>query len=258
MSAPLDRFRVDGKVAVVTGATRGLGRAIAQGLSAAGATVVVSSRKQDSCDQVADDIAAATGARTVGLACHVGRWDEVPGFVDRVYAEVGRVDVLVNNAGISPTPVTLVDLELPLLDKLLEVNFKGPLRLASLLAPRMRDDGGGSIINISSLAAYRGSPNNAPYSTSKAALNNLTQVMASEWAAWGIRVNAIAPGPFLTELLAGGDAMNPGMIARTAESTLQKRVADPDEIVGAVIYLASDASSYVTGEDHRVGGGLML
>jgi len=229
-----------------------------EGLAAAGATVVVSSRKQDSCERVATEIADATGAKTVGLACHVGHWDEVPAFVDAVYDAVGRVDVLVNNAGVSPMPVTLVDLELALLDKLLDVNFKGPLRLSTLMAPRMRDDGGGSIINVSSLAAYRGSPNNAPYSTSKAALNNLTQVMAAEWAGWGIRVNAIAPGPFLTELLAGGDARNPGMIARTAEAVLLKRVADPDEIVGAVIYLASDASSFVTGEDHRVGGGLQV
>jgi len=255
---PSDRFDIRDKVAVVTGATRGLGRAIAHGLAHAGAKVVVSSRKQDACEEVAAAIADETGVEVLPLACHVGNWDAVPAFVDAVYDRFGRVDVLVNNAGISPAYMSVADMTSEFWDKVFSVNLKGPLRLSGLIAPRMATTGGGSIINISSLGAYRGAPNNSSYAASKAALNALTQSMAAEWAPLGVRVNVIAPGPFVTTLLEAAGRDSPGMLERTAAATLLKRVADPDEIVGAVIYLASDASSYVTGEDHVVGGGMRL
>jgi NAD(P)-dependent dehydrogenase (short-subunit alcohol dehydrogenase family) len=250
-------FGLDGRVAVVTGATKGLGRAMAEGLARAGASVVVSSRKGDACEQVAAEIAGATGRDVAGLACHVGDWDAIPAFVDAVMARFGRVDVLVNNAGIHPGPMTVIDMTSAYLDKLFAVNLKGPVRLAGLIAPRMAETGGGSIINVSTVGAYSGGPGVGAYTSSKAALINFTKVMAKEFAPLGVRVNAISPGPFDSEMMRGADALDPEFTKRSAAATLQKRVADTSEIVGATVYLASDASSYVTGEDHVVAGGML-
>jgi len=249
-------FDLSGKVAVVTGATKGLGRAIVQGLAEAGADVVVSSRKQELCDEVAAEITASTGRRALGLACHVGEWDAVPAFVDRVVAELGRIDILVNNAGINPTPPPLVDLDLALVRKVMAVNLEGPLRTSQLVAPIMRDQGGGSIVQIATVGAYSGGPGVAAYGASKAALINLTKSMAKEWAPWGIRVNAVSPGPIKSELTEAAERNQPGFYERAGSATALKRVAETWEIVGPVLYLASDASSYVTGEDHIVAGGM--
>ena len=253
----MDRFDVSGRVAIVTGATKGLGRAIARGLAQAGAIVVVSSRKPDLCTEVATELAAESGSTVVGAACHVGDWDAVPGFVDGVAERFGRIDILVNNAGITPANVELLDMPLALWDKVMEVNLKGPLRVATCVARHMAATGGGSIVNIASVGAYRGSFGNAHYAASKAALVVLTHSMAAEWAPLGIRVNTLSPGPFDTDMMRGGDRAMPGFAARAGEATMLKRVADPDELVGAVLYLTSDASSYVTGEDHVVSGGLL-
>ena len=250
-----DRFDIAGKVAIVTGSTKGLGRAIGHGLAEAGARVVVSSRKQTLCDEVAAAIAADTGAETMALAWHAGDWDGAPGFVDRIRERFGRVDVLVNNAAIAPQFMSICGMTSEFWDKVMAVNLKGPLRLSGVVAPCMGEQGGGSIINVASVGAYRGSPNNSAYSVSKAGLINLTQAMAAEWAPLKVRVNVICPGPFLTPMLEGGERSQPGYIARAAERTMMGRAADPDECVGAVIYLASDASSFVTGEDHVVAGG---
>lgn len=138
---------------------------------------------------------------------------------------------------------------------LFAVNLKGPVRLAGLVAPRMRDAGGGSIINVASVGAYGGGPGVGAYTSVKAGLINFTKVMAREWAAWGIRVNAISPGPFSSELMLG--ATDSTMVMRAGEATLQKRVAECRELVGAAVYLASNASSFVTGEDHVVAGGML-
>lgn len=250
-----DRFDVRGKVAVVTGGTKGLGRGFCTGLAEAGAKVVVSSRKQDLCDEVAAEIAAETGAEVVGMACHVGEWDAIPGFVDQVVERFGRIDILVNNAGISPALVPLVEMEEAYWDKVQDVNLKGPLRMSAVVAPIMRDHGGGSIVNISSVGGYRGGPRNSHYSTSKAALINLTQAMAAEWAEWGVRANVISPGPFRTTLLEGAAAKNPEYMANAAAGTMLGRVAEPDECVGALLLLASDAGGFITGEDLVVAGG---
>ena len=253
----MNRFDVSGKVAIVTGGTRGLGRAIARGLAQAGAKVVVSSRKQDRCDDVAGAIAAETGADVLGLACHVGNWDEVPDFVDRVVKHFDRIDILVNNAGINPALVNLLDVTPAFWDKVMDVNLKGPLRTSTLAVPHMAAGGGGSIVNVSSVGAYRGSAGQGHYSASKSALVTLTQSMAAEWAPLGVRVNAISPGPFNTDMMQGGERAMPGYTKRAGSATMQKRVADPDECVGAILYLASDASSYVTGEDHVIAGGML-
>lgn len=250
-------FDLTGRVAVVTGATKGIGRAVAEGLAGAGASVVVSSRKQDLCEAVAAEIGAATGRDTMGLACHVGEWDAIPAFVDAVYARFGRVDVLVNNAGISPAPTPVVDMTREFWRKLQSVNLEGPLRMSALVAPRMRDQGGGSIINVASVGAYTGGAGNSAYAASKAGLIVLTKVMAREWAPWNVRVNAISPGPFVSEMMLGAERAAPGLLERSGAATMQGRVAEPAEIVGAAVYLGSDASSFVTGEDHVVSGGML-
>ncbi len=249
-------FDLTGKVAVVTGSTKGIGRAIALGLSQAGATVVVSSRKQALCDQVAAEISDATGNRTLALACHVGEWAAVPEFIDAVHHQLGSIDVLVNNAGISPASVGISDMTIELWRKVFSVNIEGPLRTSQCVAPLMRDNGGGSIVNIVTMGAYSGGHGVGAYGASKAGLINLTKTMAQEWAPWKVRVNALSPGPFLTDMVEGGAKNSPGFLERLENATFLHRIADPSEIVGPVLYLASDASSYVTGDDICVAGGM--
>ncbi len=252
----MELFDLTGKVAIVTGSTKGIGRAMAQGLAEAGANVVISSRKQELCDEVAAEVAAATGKETLGLACHVGDWEGIPGFVDAVVDRFGKIDVLVNNAGINPAPTTVSEMSLEYWRKLFNVNLEGPLRMSQQVAPVMRDNGGGSIVNIVTMAAYSGGPNVCAYGSSKAALINLTKSMSQEWAPWNVRVNALCPGPFMTEMVAGAERVREGFIDMIANGTLMKRVADASEIVGPVLYLASDASSYVTGDEISVSGGM--
>jgi gluconate 5-dehydrogenase len=249
-------FDLTGKVAIVTGSTKGIGRAMASGLAQAGATVVVSSRKQELCDKVAAEVAAETGAETLGLACHVGDWDAIPVFVDSVVDRFGHVDVLVNNAGITPSTLTVSTITRDVWQKIFSVNVEGPLRMGQCVAPVMRDHGGGSIVNIASMAAYSGGPGVCAYGASKAALVNLTKSMAQEWMSWGIRVNVLSPGPFLSEMVEGAERNAPGFKDLIAGGTLMQRIADPAEIVGPVLYLASDASSFVTGDDISVSGGM--
>lgn len=251
-----DLFDLTGKVAIVTGSTKGIGRAMVQGLAESGAKVVISSRKQDLCDEVAAEVAVSTGQETLGLACHVGDWEGIPSFVEAVIARFGKIDVLVNNAGINPAPTTVSDMSIEYWRKMFNVNLEGPLRMAQQVAPFMLDNGGGSIVNIVTMAAYSGGSNVCAYGSSKAGLINLTKSMAQEWAPWNIRVNALCPGPFMTEMVAGAERVREGFIDMIANGTLMKRVADADEIIGPVLYLASDASSYVTGDEISVSGGM--
>ncbi|HSV83227.1 MAG TPA: SDR family oxidoreductase [Ramlibacter sp.] len=248
------RFDIRGKVIVVTGATKGLGRAVAAELSREGASIVVCSRDQDRCERAAAEL-RNQGGDAVAMACHVGVWDAIPAFVDRVYERFGRVDVLVNNAAASPGPFELTQGTSALWDKVMSVNVKGPLRLASLMVPRMAAAGGGSIINVASIGATRPHTRNGHYDASKAALLNLSKVMAAEWARFGIRVNVVSPGPFRTEMMQGAEQIDPSIIERAAAATLMRRVGQPDECVGIIHYLASEASSYVTGANHVVDGG---
>jgi NAD(P)-dependent dehydrogenase (short-subunit alcohol dehydrogenase family) len=250
----LDVFDLSGRVALVTGATRGLGRAAAEGLARAGASVAVNGRKPEACERVAEEIATATGRETLAAPCHVASWDELPGLVERVVARFGRIDVLVNNAGINPLPKPIAQMTQEYWDKLHAVNVKGPLRLAQLVAPVMARGGGGSIVNVVTVGAFIYSPAMAAYTAGKAALVNLTRVMAAEWAAQGIRVNALAPGSFMTDMMRGA-AQLPGFLEGSASLSLQKRIAEPDEIAGSVVYLASRASSFVTGTVLMVTGG---
>ncbi len=250
----LDIFDLTGKVALVTGATRGLGRAAAEGLARAGASVAVNGRKPEACELAAKELAAATGRDVFAAPCHVSQWDELPGMVERVIARFGRIDVLVNNAGINPTPMPIAQMTQEYWDKLQAVNVKGPLRLAQLVAPHMAKNGGGSIINVITVGAFIYSPAMSAYTAGKAALRNLTKVMAAEWASQGIRVNALAPGSFMTDMMKGA-AQLPGFLEGSANLSLQKRIAAPEEIAGSVVYLASRASSFVTGTVLMVTGG---
>jgi NAD(P)-dependent dehydrogenase (short-subunit alcohol dehydrogenase family) len=257
MRETAELFDLTGKVVIVTGSTKGIGRAMAEGLASAGAAVVVSSRKQDLCERVAAEIAAATGADVFARACHVGEWDAVPGFVDAVFERFGRIDALVNNAGINPARIAPQDMTLEYWRKVFSVNVEGPLRTSQCVFPVMRDQGGGSIVNIGTMAAYSGGGTICAYGSSKGALLNLTKSMAMEWAQSKIRVNMLSPGPFMSEMMEGGQRTAPGFFDLVAGGTFMKRIADPAEIVGPVCYLVSDASSFVTGDDLSVSGGMM-
>ena len=257
MRTTSELFDLGGKVVIVTGSTKGIGRAMAEGMARAGASVVVSSRKQDLCDEVAKEIASESGADVLGLACHVGEWDATPAFVDRVVERFGRIDGLVNNAGINPARIGPADMTLDYWRKVFSVNVEGPLRLAQSVFPIMRDGGGGSIVNIGTMAAYSGGANICAYGASKAALLNLTKSMAMDWAQWHVRVNMLSPGPFMSEMMEGGAKTQPGFLDLVAGGTFMKRIADPAEIVGPVCYLLSEASSFVTGDDLSVSGGMM-
>ena len=245
-------FSLDGKVALITGGSRGLGRAMAIGLAQAGADVVVSSRKQESCDEAAEEITRLTGRKAFPVACHVGHWDDLQGLVDASYATFGKIDVLVNNAGMAPLYPSLVDVSEALMDKVLGVNLKGPFRLSALVGSRMVEDGGGSIINISSVAAIKPQPTDLPYAAATAGLDGLTAGFAKAYGPT-VRVNTIMAGPFATDIAKHWDMH---VVGPKVEKYALGRIGQPDEIVGAALYLASDASRFTTGTIVRVDGGM--
>jgi NAD(P)-dependent dehydrogenase (short-subunit alcohol dehydrogenase family) len=240
-----------GKVAVVTGGSKGLGRAIAVGFAEAGADVVVASRKRDACEKVAAEV-RAMGRRALAVECHVGEWDQCATLVDVTVAEFGRIDVLVNNAGIAPVPPSLREVTANLFDKTIAVNLKGPLRLTALAVEHMSS--GGAVINISSKASLHPTSFTVVYAAAKAGLNALTKAAANEFGPRGIRVNAIICGTFHTDSL-HASLPSEEMRAEMASNVALGRIASADEIVGTALYLASDASSYLTGELIVLDGG---
>ena len=244
-------IRLDGKVAVVTGGNRGLGREMALGLAGAGADVVVASRHEDACEAFAAELHSDFGVRALGLGLHVGRWETLEPFVERVFDELGSVDILVNNAGMSPLYDSVDSVSEELFDKVLAVNLKGPFRLSALVGTRMAAGSGGSIINISSAGAVHPRPHILPYAAAKAGLNALTVGLAHTFGPT-VRVNAIMAGTFLTDV---SKAWDMEAFARRAEGFALKRGGEPHEIVGAALYLASDLSSYTTGSILTVDGG---
>ena len=245
---------LEGRVALVTGGSRGLGRQMVSAFAGAGADVVIASRKQAACDEVAREVRETTGQRALAVSCHVGRWSEVQTLVDTVYAELGRVDVLVNNAGMAPLYPSLAEVGEELFDKVLAVNLKGPFRLSALVGSRMAEGDGGSIINISSVAAIKPTPDDLPYAAAKAGLDALTAGFA---LAHGpkVRVNTIMAGPFLTDIASAWD--DSAFDTVSARHPL-RRCGEPGEIVGAALYLATDASSFTTGSIVRVDGGMAV
>jgi hypothetical protein len=245
-----ERFDLTGKVAVVTGGSRGLGKAMVKAFAEAGADVVIASRKLDNCEALAKEVEAATGRTAVPVACHVGHWAECDQLVDMVYDRFGRVDVFVNNAGMSPLYPSLDGVTEELFDKTVGVNLKGPFRLGSLVGTRMYAAGSGSIINVSTIGSLLASVAELPYACAKAGLNAFTVGLA-EALAPKVRVNCILPGAFATDITEPWtDEMKTGRMVPL------KRLGDPEEIVGAALYLASDASSYTTGALLRVDGGM--
>jgi NAD(P)-dependent dehydrogenase (short-subunit alcohol dehydrogenase family) len=248
---PFAAWRLDDRVAVVTGGSRGLGLAMAHGLAAAGATLVIASRDLAACEKAAAEISAASGRRAIAVGFHAGRWDECAQLTDEVYRQLGHVDILVNNAGMSPLYPSLPEVSEELFDKVLAVNLKGPFRLTSLIAPRMAAAGSGSVINITSMAAVRPRPELLPYAAAKAALNVLTQGFARAYGP-AVRCNAIMAGTFMTDISRSWDAE---VFERRARRFALQRGGQPDEIVGAALYLASDASAYTTGAILQVDGG---
>jgi NAD(P)-dependent dehydrogenase (short-subunit alcohol dehydrogenase family) len=244
---------LEGRVALVTGGSRGLGRAMALGFADAGADVIVASRKLENCEAVAREI-EARGRRALAVACHVGHWDELDGLVAASYAAFGRVDVLVNNAGMSLLYESLTAVTETMWDKVVDLNLKGPFRLTALVGSKMADGPyGGSIINVSSTGSIRPAPFMLPYDAAKAGVNALTIGFAHAFGP-SVRVNCIMAGPFMTDVTAAWDM--PAFERAAKASHALQRGGQPHEIVGAALYFASDASTYTTGAILRVDGGI--
>jgi NAD(P)-dependent dehydrogenase (short-subunit alcohol dehydrogenase family) len=250
--SPAERFDLTGKVVLVTGGSRGLGRSMVEAFAAAGADVIVTSRKREACEAVARQVTAATGRRAVALACNVGRWEELDGLVDGAYGAFGRVDVLVNNAGMSLLYGEAADVTEAMWDKVIDLNMKGVFRLTALVGSRMVGQGGGSIVNVSSVGSIRPNPAILPYAAAKAGMNSLTVGFSRTYGPT-VRVNCIMAGPFLTDVAKAWDmeSVNLGAMRHALQ-----RVGEPDEVVGAALYFASDASSFTTGAVLRVDGGI--
>ncbi len=241
-----------GKVALVTGGSRGLGKEMVLAFADAGADVIIASRKLENCQAVAAEV-EARGRRALAVACHVGHWDDLDALVKQSYDTFGRVDVLVNNAGMSPLYPSLPEVTEDLWDKVLALNLKSPFRLTALIGTRMAAGPyGGSIINVSSTGSIRPGPTMLPYDAAKAGLNALTVGFAHSFGPT-VRVNCIMAGPFLTDISKAWDLPS---FEKGAKRHALQRGGQPDEIVGAALYFATDASSYTTGAILRVDGGI--
>ena len=246
-------FRLDNRVALVTGASRGIGRAVALGLAKAGAHVALAARRLPDLEDVAGEV-TALGRRALPVSAHTGRREEIDRLFDTVGSELGRLDILVNNAATNPTFGPLVEMDETAWDKVMALNVKGYLLTAQRAARLMRAQGRGSIVNVSSTGGLRASPGIGAYSVSKAAVIMLTRVLARELASAGIRVNAVAPALVETRF---SEALwkDPQILSRYLEATPMNRTAQPEEMAGAVVYLCSDAASYVTGHTLVLDGG---
>lgn len=242
-----DLFDLTGKIALVTGGSRGLGLQIVLAFAEHGADVIIVSRKLDACEAAANQV-RALGRRSLALATHVGKWVQIDAMLDAAYDAFGRIDILVNNAGMSPRQPSH-EVGESLFDSVMNLNFKGPFRLASQVAKRMADGGGGVIINVSSSGALMPHPGVVPYVGAKAALNAMTVSFAHEYAP-KVRVNTISPGPFLTDISKAWSEER-----RERSDNALGRPGRPEEVVTTALYLASPASSFTTGALIRVDGG---
>src|ERR1700738_1914058 len=245
-------FDLTGQVVLITGGSRGLGREMAFGAARAGAEVVIASRKMDNCVAVAEQIESETGRAAMPYQVHVGRWDELDGLVDAVYERFGKIDTLINNAGMSPVYDKLTDVTEKLFDAAVNLNLKGPFRLSALVGERRVAAGRGSIINVSTAGSLRPAPDIIPYAASKAGLNAMTEGLARAFGPT-VRVNTLMAGPFLTDFSKGWN-LEQAITNMLGHLSLQ-RAGDPSEIVGAALFLASDASSFTTGSILRADGG---
>ena len=251
MSTSTELFDLTGKVAVVTGGSRGIGRAVVLGLAAAGADVVVASRKLDNCEAVAAEVEKTTGRQALAISFNVGKWADCDTLVDAVYERFGHCEVLVSNAGSSPAYPDLVGVTEELYDKTHALNARGPFRLGSLFGKRMFEGDGGSIINVSTAGSQRPNTFDLPYAMAKAGLNALTLGLAGAYNP-KVRVNTVMPGPFQTDVT---QHWAPGTVERVNETNPMRRIGQPEDMVGVCVFLASDASSYVNGAQILVDGG---
>jgi NAD(P)-dependent dehydrogenase (short-subunit alcohol dehydrogenase family) len=248
-------FSLDGKIALITGGSRGIGKATALGFARYGADIAIASRMLADLEAVAEEI-RGLGRKALPVAAHVGRMEQIKNLVQTVHKEFGRIDILVNDAGTSPSLGGMIDIEERLWDSIMNLNLKGLVFLSQAVARIMKEHGG-SIINVASVNSFMHEPDIGVYAISKAGVVQATKIMAEEWAKYNIRVNAIAPGHIHTRL---GDSIfqaMPDYKKVFLERVPMRRIGDPDEIVGAMIYLASDAATYVTGTTIVVDGGAM-
>lgn len=251
----MKHFDMSGKVAVVNGASRGIGEAIAKGLADCGATVVLTSRRQEGAQKVADEIIKA-GGKAVGKACHAGHLDEIDALFEYVKNEFGRLDVLINNAATNPYFGPATDLTPKAFDKTVDINLKGPYFMLSRAVPLMIESGGGSVVNVASIAALISLPGQAVYSMTKAGLISITRSFAKEYGKQGIRVNAILPGVVETRL-ASALIEDPG-VKKWLSGLPAGRAGQPQDMVAGVLYLVSDQAAYTTGTTLVMDGGATL
>lgn len=249
-------FNLEGKVAIVTGSSKGIGKAIAKGLAQNGAQVVISSRNQEACDQVANEF-DQENLKAIGIACHIGKEDHRNHLIEKTLEAFGRIDILVNNAAINPTYGPIEDVDPEIFDKIMEVNVKAPWALSNLVLTFMQQQGKGSIINIASVEALTPGFGLGLYSTSKAALLMLTKNQAKEWGRKGINVNAICPGLIQTKFSAALWT-NDKLLNKLEKSIPSGRMGQPEEMVGLACLLASEAGSYMTGGVYTADGGYMI
>ena len=244
-------FDLTGKAIVVTGGSRGLGLAMARAFAAHGADLVIASRKGEACEAVAAELRRAHGRRALAVPFHAGSWADCERLIATTWTELGRLDVLVNNAGMSPLYPSLSAIGEELWDKVIGVNLKGPFRLAALAAERMSQAGGGSIINVSSVGAVQPTVGELPYAMAKSALHTMAAAMAHAYGG-RVRVNVLMPGAFLTDI---STAWPEAMRQEMERQIPMGRCGDPEDIVGAALYLASDASAYTSGAVIKIDGG---
>lgn len=251
-----EQFNLEGKVAIITGSSKGIGKAIAKGLAQNGATVVISSRNQEACNEVVKEF-MQEGLKAIGIACHIGKEGQRKNLVDTTIEAFGRIDILVNNAAINPVFGPIEEVDPAIFDKIMEVNVKAPWSLSNLVLPHLQANKSGSIINIASVEALTPGFGLSIYSTSKAAILMLTKNQAKEWGQYGIKVNAICPGLIKTKFSAAL-WQNEKILGRVERSLPAARMGMPEEMVGLACLLASDAGSYMTGGVYTADGGYMI
>jgi len=251
-----DQFSLENKVAIVTGSSKGIGKAIAKGLAQRGAQVVISSRSQEACDAVANEF-TKEGLKAVGISCHIGKEDQRINLVDKTIHAFGRIDILVNNAAINPVYSPIEEVTPAIFDKIMDVNVKAPWSLSNLVLPHFKAHKNGSIINIASVEALTPGFGLGIYSTSKAAILMLTKNQAKEWGQYGVKANAICPGLIKTKFSAALWT-NEKMLNKLEKSIPSGRMGMPEEMVGLACLLASDAGSYMTGGVYTADGGYMI
>ncbi|MEL6865575.1 MAG: glucose 1-dehydrogenase [Bacteroidota bacterium] len=249
-------FQLDGKVAIITGSSKGIGEAIARSLAVQGATVVISSRRQEAVDEVVARF-KADGLKAIGIACHVGKADQRSQLIERTVEQAGGIDILVNNAAINPYFGPLEASEEAVFDKIMEVNVKAPWMLSNIALPHMQKRQGGSIINIASVEGIHPGFGLGLYSVSKSALIMLTKNQAKEWGKYNVRSNVLCPGLIKTKFSAAL-WQNEQLLNRIEKNIPSGRMGLPDEMTGVVLLLASDAGSYITGSVYTADGGYLI